>query len=135
MNDEISQEAKQALADNARRKAIDRLERDGAHSRAAMQRRVRALAQERNIPPVDIHKLMYKRPSTETILVFCKKHKVSFDWLLAGDLKGLKRMTQDQHLSRAKSKPKSLKEKLARLSKSQREVVRKVVDQLLESAS
>ena len=36
MNNEISEEAKQALADNARRKAFDRLEKDGAHSTAAL---------------------------------------------------------------------------------------------------
>jgi hypothetical protein len=40
----------------------------------------------------DFHKLMYKRPSTGAVLDFCKKHKVSADWLLCGDLKGLRRM-------------------------------------------
>ncbi len=50
MDDEISDKAKQALADLARRKAFDRLDRDGAHSTAALQRRVRALAHERNRP-------------------------------------------------------------------------------------
>jgi hypothetical protein len=59
IDDEISDKAKKALADNARRKAFDRLERDGAHSTKAMQRRLRALAEERNIPPSDFHKLMY----------------------------------------------------------------------------
>ena len=69
--------------------------------------------------------------------MFCKKHKVSFDWLLAGDLKGLKRMTQDRHLCNVQPPPESFKEKLARLclSKFQREAVRKVVDQLLEGQS
>jgi hypothetical protein len=50
-------------------------------------------AQERNTPPADFHKLMYKRVSTRDVMVFCEKHKVSYDWLLAGDLKGLQRMT------------------------------------------
>src|ERR1700685_736266 len=98
MDDEISDKAKQALADLARRKAFDRLERDGAHSTAALQRRVRALAQERNIPAADFHKLMYKRPSTRDVMVICEKHKVSFDWLLCGDLKGLQRMTSERKL-------------------------------------
>jgi hypothetical protein len=66
-------------------------------------------------------------------MVFCEKHKVSFDWLLAGDLKGLQRMTQERHL--VQPPPESFKEKLARLSKSQRETIRKVVDQLLEGKS
>jgi hypothetical protein len=68
MDDEISEKAKKAIVDNARRKAFDRLERDDAHSRAAMQRRVRAIAQERNIPPADFHRVMYKRPSTLGVL-------------------------------------------------------------------
>jgi hypothetical protein len=94
MNNEISEEAKRTLADLPRRKALQRLERDGATSTPAMQRRIRALAAERSIPPADFHKLMYKRPSTQAVIDFCKKHKVSFDWLLCGDLKGLQRMTQ-----------------------------------------
>jgi hypothetical protein len=95
MNNEISEEAKRALADLPRRKALARLEQDGAQSTAAVQRRVRAIAQERNIPPADIHKLMYKRINTRDVMVFCEKHKVSFDWLLCGDLQGLRRMTQE----------------------------------------
>jgi hypothetical protein len=51
----------EAKADAAHRAAFDRLEKDGAHSTAALQRRVRALAYERNIPPADFAKLMYKR--------------------------------------------------------------------------
>jgi hypothetical protein len=133
MDEEISETAKKSLADNARRKAFDRLERDGAQSTAALQRRVRTLADERNIRPADIHKLMYERPSTEAVLAFCKKQKLSFDWLLAGDLKGLKRMTQERQVAAASRE--TFKEKLARLSKSQREVVFQVVDQLLEGAS
>ena len=93
MNNEISEQAKRTLADLPRRKALQRLERDGATSRPAMQRRILALAAERSIPPADFHKLMYKRPTTEAVMVFCKKYKVSFDWLLCGDLKGLQRMT------------------------------------------
>ena len=50
-----------------RRKALERLRGDGAESRPAMQRRVRALAEERKIPPADFHKLMYKRPSTQAV--------------------------------------------------------------------
>jgi hypothetical protein len=94
MTNEISEEAKRTLADLPRRKALQRLERDGATSRPAMQRRILALAAERSIPPADFHKLMYKRPSTKAVMVFCKKHKVSFDWLLCGDLKGLQSMKQ-----------------------------------------
>jgi len=38
-------------------------------------------------------KLMHKRIITSHALAFCEKHKVSLDWLLCGDLKGLQRMT------------------------------------------
>ena len=104
MNNEISEEAKKSLAKLASRKAFDRLEKDGAHSTAALQRRVRALAHERNIPPADYAKLMYKRPNVRDIGVFCEKHKVSYDWILGGDLAGLQRMTRE-HKDQAGGRP------------------------------
>jgi hypothetical protein len=95
MTKEISEEAKRALADLPRRRAAERLDRDGANSTAAVQRRVRALAQERNISPADFAKLMHKRIIITHVMAFCEKHKVSYDWLLCGDLHGLRRMTQE----------------------------------------
>jgi hypothetical protein len=95
MTKEISEEAKRAIADVARRKAADRLDRDGAHSVDAVRRRVRAIAQERNLQPADIAKLMHKRISATHAMAFCEKHKISMDWLLCGDLQGLRRMTQE----------------------------------------
>ena len=50
MNNEISEEAKKSLANAAHLAASGRFEWDGASSAAALQRRVRATAQERNIP-------------------------------------------------------------------------------------
>ena len=58
---DISEEAKQALANVAQRKASNRLLRDGCGTDAAMKRRVLALAAERNLPPADYAKLMHKR--------------------------------------------------------------------------
>jgi hypothetical protein len=101
MTKEISEEAKRALADLPRRKALARLEQDGAQSTAAVQRRVRALAQERNISPADFAKLMHKRILIQHIMTFCEKHKVSYDWLLCGDLKGLSRMEQRRKVAEA----------------------------------
>jgi hypothetical protein len=92
---DISDEAKKALADVARRKAADRLERDGAHSMDAVRRRVLALAQERNLAPADYAKLMHERIGTANAVDFWDKCKISLDWLLCGDLKGLQRMTQE----------------------------------------
>jgi hypothetical protein len=37
---------------------------------------------------------LHKRISVDAIGVFCEKHKISYDWLLCGDLKGLARMEQ-----------------------------------------
>ncbi len=91
MNNEISEEAKRALADLPRRKALARLEQDGAQSTVAVQQRVKALAQERNIPPADFAKLMHKRILTQHVMAFCEKHKVSDDWLLCGDLQACAR--------------------------------------------
>jgi hypothetical protein len=95
MSNEISQEAQASIAKLNQRKARDRLARDGAHSNDALRRRVRAFAEERNLPPADIAKLMYKRINTPDVMLFCEKHKVSYDWLLCGDLRGLQRMTKE----------------------------------------
>jgi hypothetical protein len=91
---DISEQAKQALANVAQRKASDRLRRDGCNTDAAMKRRVLALAAERNLPPADYAKLMHKRVTDRSIHDFCRKHDVSVDWLMYGDLKGLQRMKQ-----------------------------------------
>jgi hypothetical protein len=95
MNNEISEEAKRALADVSRRKAIDRLQRDGCCSMDAVWRRIRAIVEERNLQPADIAKLMHKRISTTHAMAFCEKHKISMDWLLCGDPQGLRRMTKE----------------------------------------
>jgi hypothetical protein len=95
MNSDISEEAKKALANGARRRAADRLDRDGCHSMGAVRRRVLAFAQERNLQSADYAKLLHKRISSSVAVAFCEKHKVSMDWLLCGDLKGLQRTTKE----------------------------------------
>jgi hypothetical protein len=86
MNSDISEEAKRAIANGARRRAADRLERDGCHSPDAARRRVLALAAERNLAPAEYAKLLHKRIGTANAVDFCEKYKVSLDWLLCGDL-------------------------------------------------
>ncbi len=103
MTKEISEEAKRAIADLARRKAADRLHRDGGNSMDAIRRRVRAIAQERNLQPAEFAKLMHKRISTTHAMAFCEKHKISMDWLLCGDLKGLQRMTCEAKAQQAET--------------------------------
>ena len=77
---------------HAKGEPFDRLEKTGATSLQAMQARIRALAHERGLPPEEIHKLMYKRVATGNVQDFCKKHKVNYNWLLWGDLQGLRLM-------------------------------------------
>jgi hypothetical protein len=134
MNNEISEEAKKSLANAARHAAFRRLERDGAHSTAALQRRVRALAEERNIPTADIHKLMYKKPSTHSVMVFCEKYKVSYDWILCGDLRGLQKMSQSVRTDQAERKEVASRmvEKYSRLPSELQKIVETTVDRLLE---
>jgi hypothetical protein len=136
MNEEISEEAKRTLADLPRRKALQRLGRDGATSIPAVQRRILALAAERSIPPADFHKLMYKRPTTQAVMDFCEKHKVSFDWLLCGDLKGLQRMTLEARAVAAGAPTvERLMKKYSRLTPEHRRIVEEEVDRLLKGVS
>jgi hypothetical protein len=108
-----------------------RLEADGASKSRHMGRRLSWLVQEWQLPacpPIG-------RAITEKVHDYMKTHGVSYDWLLAGDLKGLQRMMQQRRMGKAAATPESLKEKIARLSESEREVIRKMVDHLVEGAS
>jgi hypothetical protein len=67
-----------------------RLAIDGACSTEATQRRILWLAHERKLPPVDIAKAMTCK--LHHLADFIKRHDLSYDWLLYGDLKGLLRM-------------------------------------------
>jgi hypothetical protein len=96
MRDEISQEAKDALANLSKRKARERLHRDGAASPEATRRRIRAFAIEKAIPSGKIAKLMKGRLTMPRLVQFSKDYKVSLDWLLYGDLHGLAWMTRRQ---------------------------------------
>jgi hypothetical protein len=94
MSTEISEEAKLAIANGALIRARNRLVKDGCRTDAAMRRRLLALAAERDLPPAEYAKLMHKRVLFPNIQRFCKKHDVSLDWLMDGDLKGLQRMKE-----------------------------------------
>jgi hypothetical protein len=94
MNMDISEEAKQAIANGQLIRARNRLRQDGCSSDDAFRKRVLLLAAERGFPPAEYAKLMRKRVPMKPISAFCKKHDVSLDWLMDGDLKGLQRMKQ-----------------------------------------
>jgi hypothetical protein len=75
------------------------------------------------------------RTPTKALFDYCETHGVSLDWMLDGDLKGLQRMMQRRRMGKPPVTPESLEEKLVRLSESDREVIRKIVDQLVEECS
>jgi hypothetical protein len=77
-----------------RQAALERLRRAGAETRPAMRARALALAAERAIPLADYRRLLFKRPNVRDVMAFCTKYQVSTDWLLVGDLQGLRRMAR-----------------------------------------
>jgi hypothetical protein len=77
---------------NPERIARAGLVEDGAQSRDAMHRRLQTIAAEQGIAPEAYRKLLYKRPATGDVVGFCVAHDISLDWLLYGDLRGLRRM-------------------------------------------
>jgi hypothetical protein len=70
--------------------ACDRLTEDGASSKAAIRKRIALIAAERKLDPSEIEELMKGRwLRTFHLRQFAKKHHLSVDWLIFGDLKGL----------------------------------------------
>jgi hypothetical protein len=75
--------------------ALGRLNAAGASSKAAIRQRIALIAAERKLDPSEINSLMKGRwLPTFDLCQFAKKHRLSFDWLLGGDLKGRLRMAQ-----------------------------------------
>jgi len=94
MSTDISEEAKQAIANGQLIRARNRLRRDGCSSNDAFRRRVLLLAAERDFPPAEYAKLLRKQRTMKPLQAFCEKHHVSLDWLCDGSLQGLQRMKQ-----------------------------------------
>jgi hypothetical protein len=106
MRDEISEEAKRALADAHLRQARQRLSRDGRGSAVAVRRRIRCFAAEWKIPADEVAPLMKGRsPSFNGIVEFCDKHGASIDWIMGGDLKYLQQMKQNVQAAAALNNP------------------------------
>lgn len=103
-----------------------RLDADGASKSRQISRRVLWPAREWQLPRCP----KIGRTMTPELVDYCKTHGVSMDWLLCGNLKGLHRMMLARRIGKAAATPESLKEKLARLSESERELIRMMVDQL-----
>jgi hypothetical protein len=69
-----------------------RLTEDGASTNAAMRRRIQVIAHERRLQPSEVAKALTCR--TFEVLKFAERHRISVDWLIHGDLKGLLRTAQ-----------------------------------------
>jgi len=70
--------------------AYDRLRKDGAYNTEAVRRRIASL----NLDPSETKELMKGKLTVFKIGQFIENHPVSLDWLLAGDLEGLRRMAR-----------------------------------------
>ena len=138
MSTDISEEAKQSLANLAAVKARARLVRDGCRTDAAKRRRLSALVAERNLPPAEYAKLMHKRVLMPSIQNFCRKHDVSLDWLTDGDLKGLQRMkhwAKEDHGKTADERPARILRKLFALPPATQRAVLEWIDATTEDNS
>lgn len=78
--------------------AAGRLSVDGATSKDAIRRRILALAYERKLPKAEFAKALTCQ--TFQVAEFVERHRLSFDWLYFGDLKGLLWMTNDRRARR-----------------------------------
>ncbi len=75
--------------------ALDRLSKDGASSNAAVRRRIALIAAERNLAPSETKALMRSRRLSLFLLgQFAKKHHLSVDWLIGGNLKAFRETVQ-----------------------------------------
>jgi hypothetical protein len=77
--------------------AISRLSKEGASGNAAIRKRIALIAAERKLDPSETKALMTgRRLPHHPLCQFAKKHHLSFDWLLCGDLKGRLRMARNE---------------------------------------
>jgi hypothetical protein len=81
-----------------RKTASGRLSTDGACHVTNIRRRLLWLAHEYSIPADALPKIT--PAPTEELCDFVEKYSVSYDWLIAGNLKGLHRMTNQRRAGR-----------------------------------
>jgi hypothetical protein len=65
-----------------------------AQFKRELRARISLIAAERGMPPAETAKLM-SYLYTRDVIAFIKRHNISADWLLCGDLKGLLRMARN----------------------------------------
>lgn len=104
-----------------------RLSADGATSPSSINRRLLWLSSEWGLeraPKVG-------RTASEALSRYCKRHGISYDWMLCGDLKGLRAMMDGRRVRVTAANPDRLRARLACLTEAERALVSKVVDHLL----
>jgi hypothetical protein len=79
-----------ALVKGGSEAARTRLENDGACNNEAVRRRILWFAHEHKLAPTEIEKALTGR--VDHIGAFIKRHEINYDWMLFGDLKGLRQM-------------------------------------------
>lgn len=108
-----------------RETAMGRLGEDGASSPEHINGRLLWIAIEwmLDAPP--------KVGRTPSLADYCLRHRISFDRMLYGCLKGFRKMVEEPRSRTAAASPSSLSNKFARLSESERELLLKTVEQML----
>lgn len=82
-------------AEQSRKKACQRLARDGNDAEKNIRRRLQVTARERLIPDAEISRAL----RGQNLASFCLAHGISMDWVMWGDLKGLFRTVQDARIT------------------------------------
>jgi hypothetical protein len=86
MNGDISDKAKEALANAETFRRRNRLNRDGCSKNDAVERRLNYIAAERKIASAKITKITARRLRLDDLAAFAKRHGLSLDWLMFGDI-------------------------------------------------
>jgi hypothetical protein len=92
---------------------------------------VRAIAYEWQLPPEDVAiALKSGNRATEEMFDFANRHKISLDWLIWGDIKGLQRMMRLRRP--AGPPPMELREKILSLTPHHQQIVMEEIQRMLE---
>ena len=62
----------------------------------ALRARIRLIAHERNLPKDEIKKVIGLKQ--HQLVLFVQRHQLSWEWLLEGDLRGLRKMVSKRRL-------------------------------------
>jgi hypothetical protein len=72
--------------------------KERAEFNQAVRGRIALIAAERGLPKSEIAKVMGRLKHYD-LLCFAQKHRISLDWLIAGDLKGLLKTARSRRMS------------------------------------